>query len=117
MSGKVVTYVEPDAIIRKVQGHLVRGALHPYLYFIRTGVLDGVVEGLLGDAVDGLFRFQRGLRLLVECGFDLDTMPGPECCGLFFERGHEPFGLRDSGRSSKISALTSAKPASARERT
>ena len=75
MPRKVVSYVETAAVVGELRGYPARVAFHLYLHFVGASMLDGVVEGLLGDAVVGIFCFQRNFRLLAEGGCDLDPVP------------------------------------------
>ena len=75
MPRKVVSYVETAALVGELRGYPARVAFHLYLHFVGASMLDGVVEGLLSDAVDVLSCFQRGFRPLAEGGCDLDPVP------------------------------------------
>ena len=75
MPRKVVSYVETAAVVGELRGYPDRVAFHFYLHFVSASILDGVVKGLLSDAVDVLSCFQRGFRLLAEGGCDLDPVP------------------------------------------
>src|SRR5215212_12124050 len=86
--------VEANAIIGDFEIYPFKITFHLYLYVARASVLDGVVEGLLGYAVDGLLDLRRGLRLVAESGLNLDLVACPQSRRLFLQRHHEPLGLQ-----------------------
>src|SRR4028118_1563544 len=92
--GEIVSRVEADAVVGNVERYLFTIAFHSYLYAIRTGVFDYVVEGFLGDAMYGLLSLQRSLRFIADAGLHVDLVPGPERGRLFFERHCEPLRLQ-----------------------
>src|SRR5215212_9708900 len=86
--------VEANAIIGDFEIYPFKITFHLYLHVGRAGVLDGVVEGLLGYAVDGLLDLRRGLRLVAQDGLDLDLVACPQSRRLFLQRRHEPLTLQ-----------------------
>src|SRR5215207_7679815 len=51
--------IEALTIVRNFQEDLVRVLLQPQLHTLSLGVLDRIVQGLLGDAIDRLLYLQR----------------------------------------------------------
>jgi hypothetical protein len=80
---EVASRLEADAIVYYLEGYLLWGALHLYLHVAGPSVLDGVVEGFLGDAVNGLLHLERSLRLVAEGGHNIDPVAGLKGIRLF----------------------------------
>jgi hypothetical protein len=91
--GELSIRVEAHSVVRylKAQRALIAHQLQPHA--VRPGVLDGVVQRLLGDAVDGFLNLRRGTRLVAERGRDLYLVASPQGRGLLLERRHEPLRL------------------------
>ena len=53
MAGEVSTSVEADAVVGDLEGYAFGISRHFHVHAPGPGVLDGFVEGFLGDAVDG----------------------------------------------------------------
>ena len=51
-------------------------------------MFDGVVEGFLGDAVDGLLGFERRVGLFAEGGLDVYVVARLDGGCLFFQGGY-----------------------------
>src|SRR3954454_24684186 len=97
VAGEILAGVETSAIVGDFKRYLLGSTPHLYPYLACTGVFDGIVEDFLDDAVDGLFGFQWGLRLVAEIGLDLDSIPGFKCRNLLLEGRDHSFGLQRLG--------------------
>jgi len=75
-----------------------------------AGVLDDVVERLLGDAVDLLPRLRRGSGSSQRFARALTPRRASRASACFLSAATRPSGSSDSGLSSKISARISARP-------
>src|SRR3954469_15759150 len=60
--------IEAPTIVANLQEDLVRVLLQPQLHTLSLGVLDRVVQCLLGDAIERLFYLQRSVGFLVAKG-------------------------------------------------
>jgi hypothetical protein len=109
--------IEADPIVLDLQGYVGRPRGEPQAHRDGSGMLDRVVERLLGDPVQRLLRLEWNVRLLAEIGVNGDPVAGLEAAACLPRAATSPSDSSDSGRSSKMSARISARPACARERT
>jgi hypothetical protein len=86
--------VEAETVVGDLERHLLGDAREPQPHGLGLGMLDGVVQGFLGDAVQSLFHSDRSRRFIAEVGPDVDAVPDLECGGLLFQRCDYPFVLQ-----------------------
>src|SRR5215204_909481 len=79
--------IEALTIVANLQEDLVRLLLQVQLHTLSLGVLDRVVQGLLGDAIDCLLYLQRRLGFVAKGRVDRKLVACLHQCRLFFQSG------------------------------
>src|SRR5918992_1718282 len=79
--------IEAPTIVANFQDDLTRLLLQSQLYTISLGVLDRVVQGLLGYAIDCLFYLQRRVGFVAKGYVDRNLVACLRQCRLFFQGG------------------------------
>ena len=68
MAGEVALRVEARTVVGDFECDPLEVSCQLYLYVGRAGVLDGIVQCFLGDAVEGFLGFQRRVGFFAERG-------------------------------------------------
>jgi hypothetical protein len=86
---EVVVGVEAGAVVGDLECNPPVVSSQLYLHVGCAGVLEGVVQSFLGDAVEGLLCIHGRIWFFAERGLDLYAVSRLDGGGLLFERGHE----------------------------
>lgn len=70
MAGKGSRRVKSSAIISDLQDDRLSRPAKPHVHPAGTGMLDGIMQGLLCDAVEFLLDLERKARFLAQVGLD-----------------------------------------------
>src|SRR5918994_5360771 len=84
--------IEAPTIVANFQEDLVRVLLQPQLHTLSLGVLERVVQGLLGDAIDCLFYLQRRVWFGAKGHVDRKPVARLHQCRLFFQSSDQALG-------------------------
>src|ERR671916_266547 len=84
--------IEALTIVANFQEDLVRVLLQPQLHTLSLGMLDRVVQSLLGDAIDCLFYLQRSVRFVAKGYVDRKLVARLHQCRLFFQSSDQALG-------------------------
>src|SRR5215217_8300990 len=87
MSRERTRRIEALTIVANLQEDLVLLLLQVQLHTLSLGVLDRVVQGLLGDAIERLLHFQRRLGFVAKGQVDRKLVACLYQCRLFFQSG------------------------------
>src|SRR5258708_27143854 len=90
MPGKGAKRINSAAIISDLQDDRLSRPAKPHVHLAGTGMLDGIVQGLLCDAVEFLFDLEPTARILAQVDLDPDIVACLQCPALLDQRPDQP---------------------------